>query len=69
MIHRDIYKLFELYFPNYAGNKVDTWFPNGKNSIRIRQTNHQEFIFTYNSKNWKFEMVDSSRSGIKGGKR
>jgi len=45
MKHKDIYKWFELY----AGDNVAAWFPNGKNSIRIRQTNGQEFIFIYNS--------------------
>lgn len=46
MSHSKVYKWFELYFPQYAGDKVETWFQNGKNSIRIRQKNHQEFIFT-----------------------
>lgn len=37
MSHSEVYKWFELYFPQYAGDKVETWFQNGKNSIRIRQ--------------------------------
>lgn len=37
MSHKDIYKWFELYFPDYAGDKVDTWFPDGKGGIRVRQ--------------------------------
>ncbi len=42
MTHNEVYKRFELYFPQYAGaDKVDVWFPNGKNSIRIRQKNKQ----------------------------
>lgn len=45
MSHSEVYKWFELYFPQYAGDKVESWFQNGKNSIRIRQKNHQEFIF------------------------
>jgi len=49
MTHNEVFKWFELYFPFYAGDKIDTWFQNGKNSLRIRQTNGQEFIFTYNS--------------------
>lgn len=44
MGHSEVYKWFELYFPQYAGDKVESWFQNGKNSIRIRQKNHQEFI-------------------------
>ncbi len=66
MAHGDVYKWFELYFPNYAGGNVEIWFPNGKNSIRVRQTNKQEFIFTYNRKDdWRFE---TAKSFIKEGK-
>lgn len=58
MSHNEVYKWFELYFPIYAGNKVVTWFQNGKNSIRIRQTNGQEFTFTFNNqKDWKLERL------------
>jgi len=66
MNHNDIYKLFELYF----GNNVAAWFQNGKNSIRIRQTNGQEFIFTYNSpKDWRLETIQSYiNNSMKGGK-
>lgn len=64
-----VYKYFELYFPDFSGDKVDVWFQNGKNSIRVRQKNRQEFIFTYNDKdNWKFETVESFMAGLKGGK-
>lgn len=60
MSHKEVYKLFELYFPYYAGDKVDAWFPNGKGSIRIRQKNKQNFIFTFNGeRDWKFETLDS----------
>ena len=58
MVHNDVYKRFALYFPDYAGNHVERWFPNGKNSIR--QKNKQEFIFTFlNEKEWRFETIDS----------
>lgn len=60
MVHNDVYKRFALCFPDYAGNRVECWFPNGKNSIRIRQNNKQEFIFTFlNDKEWRFETIDS----------
>lgn len=70
MSHNEIYKWFELYFQPYAGDKVSAWFQNGKNSIRIRQTNGQEFVFTYHSaKNWRFETIDSYvEKMLKGGK-
>lgn len=64
MTQKEVLKWFELYFPEYAGDKIDTWFPNGKNSIRIRQTNKQEFIFTFvDASNWKFETVNSFMKG------
>lgn len=66
MAHGDVYKWFELYFPQYAGEKTEVWFPNGKNSICVRQTNKQEFVFTCNGKDdWRFETV---KSFINGGK-
>lgn len=39
-------------------------------SIRIRQKNGQEFIFTYHSqKEWKLETITSFLNGMKGGKK
>ena len=59
MGHSDILKWFGLYFPDYVKH-IQTWFPNGKNSIRIRQDNKQEFIFTFNTNiDWCFETVDN----------
>ena len=29
MSHSEVYKWFELYFPQYAGDKVESWFQNG----------------------------------------
>lgn len=70
MLHNEVMKWFELYFPDYAKDKIDVWFPNGKNSIRIRQKNGQEFIFTYyNQKDWRFETIASFLKRMKGGKR
>lgn len=66
MSHNEVYKWFEIYFPPYAADKVAMWFPNGKNSIRIRQINRQDFVFTYNgSKDWKFETIKSHIASIK----
>lgn len=60
MSHSEVMKWFEYYFPDYAGERIDVFFPNGRNSIRIRQKNGQEFIFTYHSqKEWKLETITS----------
>lgn len=60
MAHIDIYKIFNQMFPNYSGLKVATWYPNGRNSIRVKHTNKREFIFTFNGpSDWKFETIES----------
>lgn len=33
MNHGEIYKYFELYFPDFSGDKVDVWFQNGKTAF------------------------------------
>lgn len=68
MTQKAVYEQFELYFPQFAEH-VETWFPNGKNSIRVRQTNGNDFIFTYNKKSdWSFETRDSFIKRLKGEK-
>lgn len=59
MSHRDVLNEFEIMFPQYSGSMTE-WFPNGKNSIRIRRTGYlRDLIFTYNSPlDWRFETVD-----------
>lgn len=70
MTHIDVYKRFALYFPNYADKNMDKWFPNGKNSIRVRQANGREFIFTYNNQNdWRLETIKSFLNNAKGERR
>lgn len=65
MSHNEIYQMFTLYFPDYAKDRVKEWFPNGQNSVRIRQKNEQEFVFTYLSKtDWRFETIDSYIKGL-----
>lgn len=60
MIHKDVKSKFEKLFPLFAGG-VTEWFPNGKNSIRVRiGVLHQDFVFTFNDgDDWKFETIDS----------
>lgn len=59
MGHNTIYEWFCSYFPQYS-KYVELGFPNDKNSIRVRQTNGAEFIFTYNSsQDWRFETIKS----------
>lgn len=65
MSHKEVLGWFEMYFPHYAGERISVWFPNGKNSIRIRQVNGQEFVFTFNNyKDWRFETLTSFLSSM-----
>ena len=59
MSHTDIYGIFAKVFPMFA-DKVNIYFPNGKNSIRIRLNDvEQDFVFTFvNGREWRFETVD-----------
>ena len=50
--------------------EVKEYFPNGKNSIRIRKINGQEFIFSLREpKAWKFETIDQFLADMKGEKK
>ena len=68
MTHRVVYNMFfcamqQLNFyrsMEHLHDQIDTWFPNGKSSIRIRFKDLREIIFTYNEyNNWSIETVDS----------
>lgn len=67
MTHKDVYKYFTLYFPQFAEH-VEIWYPNGKNSVRVRQKNGQDFVFTYNGEMlWCFETVENHINRIRKG--
>lgn len=66
MIHSQIYGCFKECLPEQE-KKVTEYFPNGKNSIRVRQANKQEFIFSFNGiKAWKFETISQFLADMKG---
>ena len=69
MTHKDLLKIFEQLLPNYSGIKISAWFPNGRNSIRIRHNNKREYVFTYNGPNdWIFKTLDSFLKKMGGNK-
>jgi hypothetical protein len=58
MTHPKVYNEFKIYFPNYAEH-AKAWFPNGKNSIRVRMY-AGDIVFTYNgTRDWSLETLDS----------
>lgn len=66
MSQKEILEKFKTTFPELARN-TSIWFPNGKNSIRVRQVGGQEFIFTYNDKKeWILETHKSFIKRMKG---
>ena len=59
MNHKEVYEQFTNLFPTLAGEKVAVWFTNGKNSIRVRETDGQELIFSIIGKNeWMMESLE-----------
>lgn len=58
MLHDDVYKQFTGYFLPLS-HWVKEWFPNGKNSVRIRMKDGKDYVFTYDGKDdWCFETAD-----------
>lgn len=58
MLHKDVMQKFEE-ISNVDERSINTWFPNGKNSVRIRFKNNTEIVFTYASpKVWRIETID-----------
>lgn len=66
MLHTKVYGYFKDYLPAQA-EKADVYFPNGKNSIRIRNKDGSEFIFTCLSpKDWCYETLNIYIKRMKG---
>lgn len=59
MVHKVIFDIYKMLMGD-KHTDVETWFPNGKGSIRVRLKDRQEFIFTYKDhKKWSLETVDA----------
>lgn len=69
MTRRNILDLFVHFFPHF-GEKIDLWFPHGKNCIRVRLKSGCELMFAYNGpKDWMVETADSYIKKMKGVQR
>ena len=68
MRHHIVFKVFRETLPQFADNAA-IWFPNGKNSIRVRETDGSEYVFTLaeSEKEWQFETVSNFIRRLKGG--
>lgn len=59
MTHNQVLDIFKKCYP-IEDDMVLCWFPNGKNSVRIRFANKVELVFTYkSSKEWTIETRDA----------
>lgn len=66
MVQKEVFHQLKRYFPEYYENTKE-WFPNGKNSIRVRLHGGSDFVFTFrNYKDWCLETVDSHIRKMKG---
>lgn len=66
MSHLIVYDYFRKLFPQFIEH-IGEWFPNGKNSVRIRLLDNRDLIFTYKGpKDWRLETVDSFIKRLKG---
>lgn len=57
MNHNELFKKYkEIFQANDAD--IDVWFPNGKDSVRVRYKDKREFVFTYSkSDEWCIQTI------------
>ena len=69
--HRELFNTYMAIFGcnnDFFSSDSITWFPNGKNSIRVRRRPFEDLIFTFHSdKSWSLETVDKfiDRTSVK----
>lgn len=67
IIHNRIYEQLKS-MTEFESTNVTAWFPNGRNSVRLRIKGcRSEMIFTFNGENkWSYETIDNYISRLKG---
>lgn len=73
MTHDKVYEKFKNLLPVYEKRTV-MWFPNGFNSIRVRQMDGKDYIFTLDGEGselseMRFETKDIFIKRMRGGKQ
>lgn len=68
MLQEDVFTQFKKQFPQYS-KWVTDWFPNGRDSVRVRVIDGSDYVFTYHNEfDWRFETAVSFINGMKGGR-
>lgn len=66
MSHSRVFDIFKKKF-THLGLQVQEWFPNGKDSVRVRLHDRQELIFTYyGERRYILETKDNYMERMKG---
>ena len=69
MTHNNIWQLFKNKLSLYSDN-VETWFPCGKNAIRVRMKTKEEYVFSVSDDgSWMLESMKHYMKRMKGDKR
>lgn len=59
MSHTEILRKFKEIF-RIKDETIDTWYPNGKNSVRVKLITYEDLIFTFISEDdWRVETLKS----------
>ena len=65
MTHNKVYEDFIERLPIYA-EKIEEWFPNGKDSIRVRFKDGKDHIYTITEFGFSFETKEHFINRLKG---
>ena len=58
MVHSEILKKFQSLFPEIE-EEVEVWFPNGRDSIRLRERGGLELVFSVHGDcDWSIETLN-----------
>ena len=62
--HREIMRLFKE-ISHTPDEDIEAWYPNGRDSVRVKLKNKRELIFTYKSYNyWRLETRGAFTNGL-----
>lgn len=67
MTHANVFRKFEILFPNLSGDNMELWFQHGRNTIRVRTKDKREYVFAYYGDNdWALSPMNRNTTKIGG---